>query len=182
MKTEKEKMILGELYDASDELLTNERLNTRRLLHKLNFVHYTDISERKEIIKSLLPFAPESISIEPPFYCDYGYNIHCGENVFFNFNCILLDVMSIIIGSNVLIGPNVQIYTALHPKDIYERRSGLEYAKPVTIGNDCWIGGSAVLCPGIKIGNGSIIGAGAVVTKDVADNKTVAGNPARPID
>lgn len=178
-KSEKEKMLSGELYNASDKLLTQERIKARELIHKLN--HYDDHFGYKGIILTLLPNAASDIHIEPPFYCDYGYNIYCGNKVFFNFNCVLLDVMPIRIGSNVLIGPNVQIYTATHPGNALERRRGLEYAKPISIGNDCWIGGSAIILPGIKIGDRCIVGAGSIVTKDIPKDTIVAGNPAKSI-
>ena len=181
MKSEKEKMLSGELYDASDVLLTQERQRARALTHQLNVTHYGDPSAYKQIIAALLPNAAIEILVEPPFFCDYGYNIYVGEKVFFNFNCVLLDVMPIRIGSHVMFGPNVQIYTATHPLDAQERRKGPEFAKSISIGNDCWIGGSAIISPGITIGDRCIIGAGAVVTKDVPADTIVAGNPAKPI-
>lgn len=181
MKSEKEKMLAGELYEASDPLLTQERQKARALLHQLNVSHYGDRSAYQEIITSLLPNAGADIWIEPPFFCDYGYNIYTGARVFFNFNCVLLDVMPIRIGANVLFGPNVQLYTAAHPKDALERRTGLEFAKPITIGNDCWLGGGAIICPGVTIGDRCVVGAGAVVTKDIPADSITVGNPARPI-
>jgi maltose O-acetyltransferase len=162
--------------------LLDERRKARDLCHQLNATYFWDESAYKRIADSLLPNAAADIRIEPPFYCDYGYNIFTGENVFFNFNCTLLDVMSIRLGVNVLFGPNVQIYTATHPVDPGERRKGLEYAKPISIGNDCWIGGSAIILPGVTIGDRSIVGAGSVVTKDVPADSVVEGNPARPVE
>lgn len=181
MKSEKEKMLAGELYDASDPLLTQERRRARTLAYQLNVTHYGDPSAYRQILADLLPNAATDIMIEPPFYCDYGYNIYTGEKVFFNYNCVLLDVMPIRIGSNVMFGPNVQIYTATHPVDAIERRKGPEFAKPISIGNDCWIGGSAILSPGVTIGDRCIVGAGAVVTKDIPADTIVVGNPAKPI-
>lgn len=181
MKSEKEKMLAGELYDASDPLLTQERRKARELLHQLNVTHYGDALMYTQILADLLPHAAADTKIEPPFFCDYGYNIYTGESVFFNFNCVLLDVMPIRIGSNVLFGPNVQIYTATHPVDALKRREGPELARPISIGNDCWIGGSAVISPGVTIGDRCIVGAGAVVTKDVPPDTIVVGNPARPL-
>ncbi len=181
MKSEKDKMLAGELYDASDALLVEERRNARDLLHRLNVTEYADPSSYGKIVASLLPNAAADISIEPPFFCDYGYNIYTGGNVYFNFNCVLLDVLPICIGTNVLFGPNVQIYTAAHPKDAMQRRDGLEYGEPVTIGDDCWIGGSAVIRGGVTIGSRCIIGAGSVIVKDVPDDSAVAGNPGRPV-
>ncbi len=179
MKTEKEKMLCGELYDASDAQLVRERRRARQLLHRLNVSDYGDADKYREIVNLLLPACAPDIWIEPPFYCDYGYNLTCGRGVYFNFNCVVLDVMPVTIGNNVLFGPNVQIYTATHPFNAEERRSGLEFAKPVAIGNDCWIGGGAIICPGVTIGARCIIGAGAVVTKDIADDSVAQGNPAR---
>ena len=181
MKIEKEKMLAGELYNASDPLLTQERQRARALTHQLNVTHYGNQSAYNQIIASLLPNAAADIWIEPPFFCDYGYNIYTGERVFFNFNCVLLDVMPIRIGSDVMFGPNVQLYTAAHPINALERRQGPEFAKPITIGNDCWIGGSAIISPGIIIGDRCIVGAGAVVTKDIASDTIVGENPAKPI-
>lgn len=181
MKSEKEKMLRGELYNSMDDQLSRERQRARALTHQLNCTHYGDPTAYKRIIAELLPNAAEDIWIEPPFYCDYGYNIYAGEQVFFNFNCVLLDVMPIRIGSRVLFGPAVQIYTATHPLDAMERRKGLEFAKPVTIGDDCWIGGGAIISPGVRIGDRCVIGAGAVVTKDIPSDSIVVGNPARPI-
>ncbi len=177
-KTEKQKMLAGDLYNAADPELVASRLNARQLLHRLNVVDYGDRDSYARIIAELLPKCSPDLWIEPPFYCDYGTNIVCGEKVFFNFNCVVLDVMQVTIGSSVLFGPNVQIYTATHPTDADERRTLLEYAKPITIGDDCWIGGSAVICPGVSIGARCVVGAGAVVTRDAPPDSIVAGNPA----
>ncbi len=181
MKTEKEKMLSGELYVAADPQLTAERKRARQLIHRLNVTDYGDEVAYRAIIADLLPNAHPTIWLEPPFYCDYGSNIYAGENVFMNFNCVVLDVMPVRIGAGTMFGPNVQIYTATHPIDAVERAKGPEFAKPITIGRDCWIGGSAVISPGVTIGDRVIVGAGAVVTKDVGDDTIVVGNPARPI-
>jgi maltose O-acetyltransferase len=181
LKSEKEKMLAGELYDASDPLLKQERQKARLLAHRLNVTEYGNASAYKQILSTLLPNAATDLYIEPPFYCDYGYNIYTGKKVFFNFNCVLLDVMPIRIGSNVLFGPNVQIYTAAHPLDAIERRKGPEYAKAISIGDDCWIGGGAIISPGITIGDRCIVGAGAVVTKDIPPDTIGLGNPAKPV-
>src|SRR5690606_36196816 len=146
--TEKEKMMTGELYFAGDETLIKERRHAKRLLRQLNISEYLVTKTAKSIIKELIPNAGKNFYIEPPFHCDYGYNIHCGENVYFNVNCVVLDTMPIHIGSNVMFGPAVQIYAASHPLDIDTRRV-LELSKPVTIGNDCWIGGGASIWPGV---------------------------------
>ncbi|MDF1558880.1 MAG: sugar O-acetyltransferase [Bacteroidales bacterium] len=181
MKSEKEKMLAGELYDATDRELSVERLRTRLLLKELNQTGEDEREERKRILKELLPAAGSNLWLQPPFYCDYGYNIKTGDNVFFNFNCVVLDVTQVTIGSRTLFGPNVQIYSATHTMDHRERAAGLEYAKPVTIGDDVWIGGSAVICPGVTIGDRSVIGAGSVVTRDVPSDVFAAGNPCRVI-
>jgi maltose O-acetyltransferase len=181
MKTEKQKMLSGELYHAPDPELSEERLKARLLLGELNSSREDEEEKRKSILKKLIPEAGAGFWMQPPFYCDYGYNISTGEKVFFNFNCVVLDVMPVKIGNRTLIGPNVQIYTATHPMDYRERAAGLEFAKPVTIGEDVWIGGSAVICPGVTIGDRSVIGAGSVVTKDVPPDVFAAGNPCKVI-
>jgi maltose O-acetyltransferase len=181
MKTEKQKMLAGELYNALDKEISDERMNTRLLLKRLNETAENEPERRGEILKQLLPNASEGLWIQPPFYCDYGYNMKIGEKVFFNFNCVVLDVTYVTIGSRTLFGPNVQIYTATHPIDFRERATTLEYAKPITIGEDVWVGGSAVICPGISIGDRTVIGAGSVVTKDIPSDVFAAGNPCRVI-
>lgn len=181
MKSEKEKMLSGELYNALDKQLADERVKTRLLLKKLNDSREDEPGKRERILKQLLPNAGTGLWLQPPFYCDYGTNIILGEKVFFNFNCVLLDVAKITVGSRTLFGPNVQIYTATHPVNYLERSSGLEYGKSIQIGEDVWIGGGAIICPGVKIGNRSIIGAGSVVTKDIPGNVVAAGNPCRVI-
>jgi maltose O-acetyltransferase len=178
--TEKEKMLSGETYFANDKELSAERLRAKKLLHRLNITEYAHNSNCRNILRELLPNTHKHLYIEPPFHCDYGYNIHSGENVYFNVNCVVLDTMKITIGNNVFFGPNVHIYAATHPLDAIERRK-TEFSKPVTIGNDCWIGGNSVICPGVTIGNGVTIGAGSVVTKDIPDNVLAAGNPAKVI-
>lgn len=181
MSAEKKKMLAGELYDAADPVLANERLQARLLLKRYNDLPAGQHELRKQLLNELIPGQGSGLWIEPPFYCDYGTNISVGDKVYFNFNCVVLDVMKVTIGSNVLIGPSVQIYTAMHPMNWQERASGLEFAKPVTIGSDVWIGGGAIICPGVTIGNRSVIGAGSVVTKDIPDNVFAAGNPCRVI-
>ncbi len=179
--TEKEKSLSGQLYDASDPVLSSERKSTRLLFQEINQLSDDHAEKRIRLFLELLGDVGENLMIEPPFYCDYGYNIHLGDNVYMNFNCCILDVMEVKIGNNAFLGPNVQIYAATHPLDAKTRSSQLEYAKPVKIGNDVWIGGGAIICPGVTIGDGVVVGAGAVVTKDVSDNLLVAGNPARII-
>ncbi|MBK0382331.1 sugar O-acetyltransferase [Pedobacter sp. SD-b] len=180
MKSEKEKMLAGELYLANDPELSKERRNAKRLLRQLNITEYLVTKPAKNILKELIPNAGKNLYIEPPFHCDYGYNIHCGNNVYFNVNCVVLDTIQINIGSNVFFAPGVQIYAASHPED-KEIRKTLEFSKPVTIGDDCWIGGNAIILPGVKIGDNCIIGAGSVVTKDIPDNSMAVGNPAKVI-
>jgi len=174
-------MLAGELYDATDKELAEERLKARLLIKQLNDTPEDQPEEKARIIKDLLPHAQAGLWLQPPFYCDYGANIAIGENVFFNFNCVVLDVMQVTIGSRALFGPNVQVYTATHPMSHTVRASGLEFAKPVTIGADTWIGGGAIICPGVTIGDRTVIGAGSVVTKDIPPDVFAAGNPCRVI-
>src|SRR5215218_9725757 len=141
MKTEKEKMLAGELYDALDVQLAEERLKARLLIKELNDSREDQAAERSRILNKLIPDAGEGLWLQPPFYCDYGSNIKIGEKVFFNFNCVVLDVMQVTIGSRTLFGPNVQIYTATHPMNHTKRASGVEYARTIMIGEDVWIGG-----------------------------------------
>lgn len=178
MKTEKDKMIAGENYFSNDKQLVLERQKAKKLLHKLNVTEYLMNSNSRQILHQLLPNANKRIYIEPPFHCDYGYNLFSGENVYFNVNCVILDAMKVTIGDNVFFGPNIHIYTATHPIDAIDRRK-IEFAKPVTIGNDCWIGGNSIILPGIIIGNNCTIGAGSVVTKNIPNNSVVVGNPAK---
>ena len=179
--TEKEKMLTGQLYDSSDPVLVAERHRARLLFQKFNSMGDEAKEQRDNLMYELIGKAGEDLFIEPPFYCDYGYNIEVGDKFFMNYNCCILDVMKVTIGNFVMCGPNVQIYTATHPMDAKTRSSWLEFAKPVQIGNDVWVGGGAIICPGVTIGNGAVIGAGAVVTKDVPDNVFYAGNPAKII-
>lgn len=179
--TEKQKMLSGELYDPLDKQLVEERLKARLLIKALNDTREDEVAERIRILKELIPQAGPGLWLQPPFYCDYGSNMILGEKVFFNFNCVVLDVMEVSIGSRTLFGPNVQIYTATHPLDYKERASGLEFAKAIHIGEDVWVGGSVVICPGVVIGDRSIIGAGSVVTRDVPADVFAAGNPCKVI-
>lgn len=174
-------MVTGELYDALDPQLSEDRIKTRLLIKELNDSREDQIAERSRILQQLIPNQGTGLWMQPPFYCDYGYNIKLGDKVFFNFNCVVLDVTWVTIGSRTLFGPNVQIYTATHPINHKERASGLEYAKPINIGEDVWVGGSVVICPGVTIGDRSVIGAGSVVTKDIPADVFAAGNPCRVI-
>ncbi|WP_433959209.1 sugar O-acetyltransferase [Cytobacillus horneckiae] len=181
MKNEKEKMLNGELYNAADPELLRERTNARRLTRLFNDSLETDDNKRLEILKELFGSTGRNFYIEPTFRCDYGYNIHIGENFYANFDCVFLDVSEIQIGNNCFIAPGVHIYTATHPLEANERISGAEYGIPVKIGDNVWIGGRAIVNPGVQIGNNVVIASGAVVTKDVPDNVVVGGNPAKII-
>jgi len=181
VKTEKEKMLNGELYHAGDPELMKERLNARRLTRLFNQTLETDDNQKIELLKELFGSTGKNLYVEPTFRCDYGYNIHVGENFYANFECVFLDVCEIRIGDNCFIAPGVHIYTATHPLNADERISGAEYGKPVVIGHNVWIGGRAVINPGVKIGNNVVIASGAIVTKDVPDNVVVGGNPAKVI-
>lgn len=174
-------MLSGELYNALDPELAGDRLRARLLLKELNDSREDEDEKRITILRKLIPDAGSGLWLQPPFYCDYGCNIKTGEKVFFNFNCVVLDVMQVNIGSRTLFGPNVQIYTATHPVDHRERASGLEFAKPVAIGEDVWVGGGVIICPGVTIGDRAVIGAGSVVTRDVPSDVFAAGNPCRVI-
>jgi len=180
MATEEEKMLAGELYAAFDPALVAARTRAKRLLHRLNVTEYLVTDRAREVLAELLPHAGPNLWVEPPFHCDYGSNIHCGANVYFNVHCVVLDAARITIGSNVLFGPGVQLYAATHPLGAEVRRT-LELARPIRIGDDCWLGGGSIVCPGVSIGAGCVIGAGSVVTKDVPPYSLAVGNPARVI-
>lgn len=181
MMTEKEKMIRGELYLAGDETLVKDRKHARRLTERFNRSGIDDLEERKEILSALLGSTKESYYIEPNFKCDYGYNIHLGKRFYANFDCVFLDICPITFGDDCMLAPGVHIYTATHPIDPIERISGYEFGKPVTIGDRVWIGGGAIINPGVTIGDEAVIASGAVVTKDVPPRTVVGGNPARVI-
>jgi maltose O-acetyltransferase len=180
MRSEEEKMLAGELYAAFEPALLAQRTRAKQLLHRLNVTEYLLTDAARQILAELLPHAGQNLYIEPPFHCDYGSHIYCGDNVYFNVNCVVLDAAKVTIGSNVLFGPGVQLYAATHPLDAVVRRT-LELAEPITIGDDCWIGGSTVICPGVTIGAGCVIGAGSVVTKNVPAYSLAVGNPAKVI-
>lgn len=182
MKTELEKMVSGELYLSNDPELINARRRARLLIDEFNSTTDEQWDERTRIIKELIPESGQRVFIEPPFFCDYGSNIRLGDTVFFNFNCVILDSgPPVIIGSHVMFGPAVQIYAATHPMNATMRRKGLEFGKPVEIGDDVWVGGGAIICPGVKIGARAVIGAGSVVTRDIPPNVFAAGNPCRVV-
>lgn len=180
--TEKEKCAKGLLYDANfDRELIDERLFCQELCFSFNNLRPSEISAKSEIIRRLFSKTGENFNIVAPFNCDYGYNIEIGENFFANFNLIILDEAKVTFGDNVFVGPNCAFYTALHPLDYERRNQGLEYAKPITVGDNVWFGGNVVVLPGVSIGNGCVIGAGSIVTKSIPDYQVVAGNPARVI-
>ena len=179
-KTEKQKMLAGDLYDPLDPQLCQERDRCRDLCLLLNATREIEKLERQRLLADLLGRATDAW-IQPPFFCDYGTNIILGRKVFFNFNCVVLDCAQVTIGDNVLFAPAVQIYTATHPISASERRKWLESARPITIGSDVWVGGGAIICPGVTIGDRSVIGAGSVVNRDIPSDVVAAGNPARVI-
>lgn len=179
--TERQKMIAGELYMANDPELVELRRRARQLLRAFNQATEEQTEERAALLKELLGTAGEQVWLEPPFYCDYGFNIHAGNGFYMNFDCVILDVAPVYIGENVMCGPKVQLYTATHPLMAAERIAGPEFAKPIRIGNNVWIGGGAILCPGVTVGDNTTIAAGSVVTKDVPANVLAGGNPCRVI-
>lgn len=176
MKTEKQKMLCGDLYDAMDAELVAERQRARDLLKQINDTLDSGAPGRSELLAALFGAETDAM-IQSPFFCDYGANIILGSKVFMNFNCIILDVAPVKIGDRVLLGPNVQIYAATHPMQASIREQGLEAGLPVIIGDDVWIGGGAIICPGVTIGSRAVIGAGSVVTRDIPENTFAAGNP-----
>ena len=180
MKTEKDKMLAGELYDALDSELVRAREQARDLCQSLNTTREREQETRRQILIELLGSGGDSVWMQPPFYCDYGSNIYLGERVYFNFNCVVLDVCEVRIGDFTFFGPAVQIYTGTHPMNAKHRRTQ-ELGKPVSIGSDVWVGGGAIICPGVTIGSKTVIGAGSVVTKDIPENVLAAGNPCRII-
>ena len=180
MRSERDKMLAGELYDPMDPELVAARVRARDLCQALNATRESEEEERRRILTELFGSGGGQVWMQPPFYCDYGSNIHLGQRVFFNFNCVVLDVCRVRVGDFTLFGPAVQIYTATHPLEAELRRTR-EFAKPITIGSDVWVGGAAVICPGVTIGSRSVIGAGSVVTRDIPDDVFAAGNPCRVI-
>ncbi len=181
MKTEREKMLAGELYNPYEPELTAARRKARDLTKAFNATGDADAALRTQLLQSLFGTCPASVFIEPMFQCDYGTNIHLGERVFMNFGCVILDCAEVRIGDGTLMGPGIHIYAGTHPLSAAVRRSGLEFAKPVTIGADVWIGGGAIILPGVTIGDRAVIGAGSVVTRDVPAGVVVVGNPARVV-
>lgn len=177
-RSEKDKMLAGDMYDPTDSELQEERINARHLTRAYNQTEADETSRRMQLLSELFGSTGKEFIIEPNFHCDYGYNIHTGENFYANFDCVILDVCPVKIGDNCLLGPAVQIYTATHPIDSADRKTGKEYGKQVTIGDNVWIGGGTIINPGVHIGDNAVVASGAVVTKNVERNSVVGGNPA----
>jgi maltose O-acetyltransferase len=180
VSSERQKMLAGEMYDPFDPALVAGRERARDLCQTLNATSEADLGNRRHILLELFGRGGDTVWMQPPFFCDYGSNIELGERVFFNFNCVVLDVCPVRIGSFTLFGPAVQVYTPMHPMNARLRRER-EFGKPISIGEDVWVGGGAIILPGVHIGNGAVIGAGSVVTRDVPDGVFAAGNPCRVI-
>jgi maltose O-acetyltransferase len=181
MKTEKQKMLAGEQYDPGDSQLSAERTRAQAFMRAYNATIVSDGDQRRPLLRDHLGAIGEKCAIRSPFFVDYGYNVFLGTGVFMNYGCVLLDVCPIHIGDYTQIGPGVQLYTADHPRDPDQRREGIEFGAPIIIGSNVWIGGHAIIVPGITIGDDAIIGAGSVVTRNVPAGARVAGNPARVI-
>ncbi len=180
--TNKEKMLKGLIYDANyDKELIADRLECKKECRRYNNLEPDKLKEREELLKGLLGKVSGDILIEQPFYCDYGYNIQVGKNFYANFNLIILDEAKVSFGDNVFIAPNCAFYTAGHPINAEERNKGLEYARPITVGDNVWIGGNVCVLPGVTIGDNCVIGAGSVVVKDIPSNTVAVGNPCCPI-
>lgn len=177
--TQKQKMLAGELYNAGDPEIQADLEATRAWLVRYNASLGARTKERAALLAERFGAVGEGVAVRPPFHCDYGFNIRLGSGVFLNFGCVILDVVEVTIGDKTQIGPNVQILTADHPRDPAEREAGLEFGRPIRIGRNVWIGGGAILLPGITVGDDAVIGAGSVVTRDVPPGATVVGNPAR---
>ena len=180
--TEKEKMLAGILYDANyDEALLQERIACKELCYDYNLLRPSQTEQQDTQMRKILGKTGASFCILAPFWCDYGYNIEIGENFFANHNCIILDCAKVTFGDNVFIAPNCGFYTAGHPIDAERRNQGLEYARPIKVGDDVWFGGGVQVMPGVTIGSNTVIGSGSVVTKDIPSGVVAAGNPCRVI-
>ena len=179
MRTEKQKMLAGELYRPGDPEIQADQAAAKSWMVRYNAALGASAAERRALLRELLPEVGDGAVIRPPFHCDFGYNIRIGPDVFLNFNCVILDVVAVTIGAGTQIGPAVHIYTADHPRDPAVRKTGAEFGRPVSIGQNVWIGGGAIILPGLIIGDDAVVGAGAVVTRDVPQGATVLGNPAR---
>lgn len=182
MSTEKDKMLRGEIYDANyDPQLIEERMKCKIMCRKYNDLMPDRLEERKALLKTLLGHTGENFYIEQPFYCDYGYNISVGDNFYSNVNLVILDGAKVTFGDNVFIAPDCGFHTAGHPLDVARRNKGLEYARPITVGNNVWIGAGVHVLPGVTIGDNCVIGAGSVVNRDIPANSLAVGNPCRVI-
>lgn len=179
--TEKEKQQAGELYNGNDPELVAERVNAKKLCAEYNATTYNDYQKKNRLLDRLLTFRGENTWIEANFFCDYGYNIIIGDNFYANHNCVILDCAEVTFGDNVFIGPNCGFYTAGHPIDVEQRNSGLEYAKPIKIGSNVWIGGNVCVMPGVTIGDNVVIGGGSVVVKDIPSDTVAVGNPCKVV-
>lgn len=180
--TEKEKMLAGMIYDANnDAALIEERLVCKELCRDYNDLRPREAEAREALLRRILGSAGEGLLIEQPFYCDYGYNIRVGNNFYANFNLVILDEAPVAFGDNVFIAPNCGFYTAGHPIDAAERNKGLEYARPITVGDNVWIGAGVSVLPGVSIGDNCVIGAGSVVVKDIPSNSVAVGNPCKVV-
>jgi maltose O-acetyltransferase len=180
-RTQKQKMLAGELYHADDPELAADRNAACAWMVLYNGARDASDADRLALLRKLLAKVGNDVVVRPPFYCDYGYNIRIGPDVFLNFNCVVLDVVAVTVGARTQIGPAAQIYAADHPRDPSLRRTGVEFGRPVHIGQDVWIGGGAIILPGVTIGDNAVIGAGSVVTHDVPAGATARGNPARVV-
>lgn len=176
--SELEKMRSAQPYDFSVPELQRSFAEGRRRVERFNATSADDPADRAEALAALIPGIPASATVVPPFFCDHGHGIRLGEGVFVNVNCTFLDSGMITVGARTKIGPNCQLYTPQHPTDYLERRQPVETGRPITIGEDCWLGGGVVVCPGVKIGDRCIVAAGSVVTRDIPDDSLAAGNPA----
>lgn len=179
LKTEKEKMLAGQFYWPGDPQIQADLAAAQAWLARYNASFGQPLGVQRALLDERLAAVGEGAVIRPPFHCDYGFNIHLGAGVFLNFNCVILDVVEVVIGQGTQVGPAVQIYSADHPRDPSRRREGLEFGRPVRIGRNVWIGGGAIILPGVTIGDDALVGAGSVVTRDVPEGATVFGNPAR---
>lgn len=177
--TDKEKAALGMLYDPIDFDMCMERNRVKELCYDYNLLRPSQFGEREKLLREILGKTGGHIFIAQPFCCDYGYNIEAGDGLFINHNCVILDCAKVTFGENVLVGPNCGFYTAGHPIDFEQRNSGVEYALPITVGNNVWIGGGVTVLPGVTIGDNTVIGAGSVVTKDIPSDVIAVGNPCR---
>lgn len=178
--SEKSKMLAGALYRPNDPEIRADQVEAALWMSRYNTLLGRPAAERRKFLVERFAAVGDDVDIRPPFHCDFGSNIHVGSNVFLNFNCVILDTAAVVIEDGAQIGPGVQIYAADHPRDPAQRREGLEFSRPVRIGRNVWIGGGAIILPGVSIGEDAIVAAGSVVTRDVASGATVMGNPARP--